>query len=232
VCRACCGPTAGHALCFACRTVGRRLGLPLAPVVPLRLCPIPGPLYTVLMGYKESPVAEARARFAAMPVRMLADFLATHARCVAACAGTALDVALAVPSTSRPHGAPLSRLQGMEGAIAPSGALWCPHMLRRAGAPVGHMRPDAAAFGVDPTAGPILEGAGVMLLDDTYVSGARAQSAAAALRLAGAASVVVVVLGRVVRPDRSHAHRAFLHAHPHDGRGGCCRCAQAGTPTE
>ena len=84
------------------RVVGRRLGLPLAPVVPLRLCPIPGPLYTVLMGYKESPVAEARARYAAMPARLLREFLAAHAGCVAAVAGGPLGVALCVPSTARP----------------------------------------------------------------------------------------------------------------------------------
>jgi hypothetical protein len=184
------------------------------------------------MGYKESPVAEARARFASMVVRVLGDFLERHARCLAAGVGGRLDCALAVPSTARPHGAPLSMLQGLEVALEPSGALWCPQLLGRAGAPVGHMRPDAAAFAVDPATGTLLEGAGVMLLDDTYVSGARAQSAATALRLAGAAAVVVVVLGRVVRPDRSPGHRAFLQEHRHDGRGECCRCAQAGTPTE
>jgi hypothetical protein len=213
--------------------VGRRLGVPLSSVLPLRLCPIPGPLYTVLMGYKESPVAEARARFASMPVRMLGDFLATHAGCVAATAGGGISVALAVPSTARPHGAPLSMLDGMAAAVEPSGARWSSHVLRRTGAPVGHMRPDAAAFAVDPSARPFLvEGGRVMLIDDTYVSGARSQSAAATLRRAGAASVVIVVLGRVLRPDRSRGHGDFLQAHGRDGCGGCCRCDQAGTPNE
>ena len=87
--------------------------LPLTPVLPLRLCPIPGPLYTVLMGYKESPVAEARARYAAMPARLLREFLAAHAGCVAAVAGGPLGVALCVPSTARPDGAPLTTLVGM-----------------------------------------------------------------------------------------------------------------------
>ncbi len=89
-----------------------------------------------------------------------------------------------VPSTFRPHGAPLSLLDGMAAAAAASGARWCPDGPRRADAPVGHMRPDAGAFAVVPAARPLLEGARVLLLDDTYVSGARAQSAAAALRLA------------------------------------------------
>jgi hypothetical protein len=44
-------------------------------------------------------------------------------------------------------------------------------------------------------------GASILLLDDTWVSGASAQSAAAALKLAGARHVAVVVLGRHVNPD-------------------------------
>jgi hypothetical protein len=43
-------------------------------------------------------------------------------------------------------------------------------------------------------------GASVLLLDDTWVSGASAQSAAVALRMAGARHVAVVVLGRHVNP--------------------------------
>ena len=43
-------------------------------------------------------------------------------------------------------------------------------------------------------------GASVLLLDDTWVSGASAQSAAAALKLAGARHVAVVVVGRHVNP--------------------------------
>jgi hypothetical protein len=43
-------------------------------------------------------------------------------------------------------------------------------------------------------------GASVLLVDDSWVSGASAQSAAAALRLAGARHVAVVVLGRHLNP--------------------------------
>lgn len=51
--------------------------------------------------------------------------------------------------------------------------------------------PDPWRFTAAPAAG-----ASVLLLDDTWTSGASATSAAAALRLAGARSVAVVVLGR------------------------------------
>ena len=53
----------------------------------------------------------------------------------------------------------------------------------------------------------------VLLLDDTYVSGARAQSAAAALSLAAARSTLIVPLGRVLRPDRVALHADFLRRH-------------------
>jgi hypothetical protein len=44
------------------------------------------------------------------------------------------------------------------------------------------------------------DGAAVLLLDDSWVSGASAQSAAVALKRAGAARVAVVVLGRHLNP--------------------------------
>ena len=59
----------------------------------------------------------------------------------------------------------------------------------------------------DPT---LVIDARVVLLDDTYVSGSRAQSAAATLRRAGARSAVIVPVGRVLRPDRLPAHAAYL----------------------
>ena len=52
-----------------------------------------------------------------------------------------------------------------------------------------------------------------LLLDDTYVSGARSQSAAAALELAGARSTLIVPIGRVLRPDSVALHADFLRRH-------------------
>jgi hypothetical protein len=232
VCQVCCGPNGGSGVCFACRWVSERLGLPLAPVFAVRVCPLPGPLYTVLMGYKEAPVAEIRARFRPM-VRALVDaFVSDHGPCLGG------DVALAVPSTARPGGSPLAGIEGLGESVSRHlGAHWCDHLLERAMAPLGHMEPDRRGFVVPAPARPRLRGARVVLLDDTYVSGARAQSAAAALRLAGAASVAVVVLGRVVRPNRLAAHAVFLRDVAASGarrRGAvqCRACAQTVACTE
>ncbi len=237
VCLVCCGPaTRGSALCFACRKVAQRLGAPLAPVVPVRLCPLPGPLYAVLMGYKEARVGEARRRFTPMVRALLDAFLAAHAPCLAVAAGGPFDLVLPVPSTARPSGAPLAGVNGLDEDVGQriEGARWSPRTLLRDLAPVGHMRPDARAFSVAPPEHSRLEGGRCLLLDDTYVSGARSQSAAAALRRAGAQAVVIVALGRVLRPDRVPAHAAFLRRAAHEQRAGrpCARCVQTGAPTE
>ena len=113
MCLVCCGPAAGgQGVCFACRVVGHRLGVPLVPVFPVRLCPLPSPLYAVLLGYKESPVAEARRRFAPMVGSLFGAFLGAHAGCLAAAAGGALEMALPVPSTARPRRSTARRRRG------------------------------------------------------------------------------------------------------------------------
>jgi hypothetical protein len=61
---------------------------------------------------------------------------------------------------------------------------------------------------------PRLAGTDVLLLDDTWVSGASAQSAAACLKLAGATRVVTVVLARLLRAEDPRA--AALAALPFD----------------
>jgi hypothetical protein len=230
-------------VCFACRSVAGRLGVALAPVFPIRLCPVPSPLYAVLMGYKEAPVREARRHFAPM-VRVLAEqFLAAHGRCLAVAGGGPLEVVLPVPSTARPSGAPLAGVTGLAAAacahVATGG--WLPEALVRSAAPVAHMQPDVTAFRVPASMQHRIDGRRVLLLDDTYVSGARSQSAAAALRTSGARAVVIVALGRVLRPDRSALHAGFLvqHRRSHGGPVGvhppldrCSRCVQTPALTE
>jgi hypothetical protein len=209
--------------------VAARLNLPLAPVLAARLCPLPGPLYTVLMGYKESPVDEARRRFTGSVLRFAAAFLAGHGDCVRRAIGGGPDLVLPVPSSTRPGRSSLERVGGLAELVGSEvGGRWVPTVLQRAGGAVGHMRPNARAFAVDPEARAAVVNARILLLDDTYVSGSRAQSAAAALRLAGAGPVVIAPLGRVLRPDRVAAHAAFLAGRPGEaGHRSRCVSAQA-----
>jgi glutamine phosphoribosylpyrophosphate amidotransferase len=68
---------------------------------------------------------------------------------------------------------------------------------------------DPQRFRVD--AGQI-RGKRVLLLDDAWVSGVHIQSAAGALKLAGAAAVVAVPIGRVISPGYTEA-KAYLEDH-------------------
>jgi hypothetical protein len=149
--------------------------------------------------------------------RLFADFLVTHRTCLAEAAGNGIDLVLPVPSSARPGRTPLEAVDGL-GALCvssvPPGASWAPRVLQRAEGAIGHMRPNARAFAVPDQWRATVRGARVLLLDDTYVSGARAQSAAAALRRCGARSVLVAPLGRVIRPDRFAAHAAFMNGQP------------------
>jgi hypothetical protein len=84
---------------------------------------------------------------------------------------------------------------------------------------------NARRFVADGTA----DGANVLMLDDTWVSGGSVQSAAAALKLAGAAHVAAVVLGRHLNPADPIAAPlvAALEAGPYDP----ARCAVHPAPS-
>ena len=137
--------------------------------------------------WSRSPAASAQASVLAL----LLAFLADHGACVWRHAGMPPPGRLAVVPTGsgRPDPHPLLRL------IAPC--------LRLPAGPLA-IRPGRQGRGLDLDrfrADRIPAGARVVLLDDTWVSGASAQSAAAALKQAGARHVAVVVLGRHVNPD-------------------------------
>jgi hypothetical protein len=199
--------------------VARRLGLPLAPVLPARLCPLPSPLYTVLLGYKESPVAEARLRYRTIVRDIVCSSLCAQGAELRTLLRGPADLVSVVPSTHRPGPPPLARIEGLDRDVETAvPALWVARLLCRADGPggpppVAHMRPDPAAFIPAAAQRPGVRGARVLLLDDTYVSGARSQSAAAALLRAGARSVAIAPVGRVLRPDRSESHADFLRRH-------------------
>jgi predicted amidophosphoribosyltransferase len=175
---------------------------------------------------------------------LFARFLRTHAACVTAAAEGPIDAVLPVPSSFRPSGSPLCTVDGLAtAACAPfTGAHWVPDLLTRGAARAGHMRPARGAFAVSPSGRAAVRDRRVLLLDDTYVSGARAQSAAAVLRRAGARATVIVVAGRVLRPDRIPSHATFIRRHASGmvAETGvdppvpppCWRCAQTGVGTE
>jgi hypothetical protein len=196
-CRTCRGPVqAGFARCYQCDLAHARCGGLLADVVaPVAYAVKGGRLAGDLWRYKSSSAgaAEAGARLAAM----LARFLREHSDQVWRAAGMAADPELAamVPSgQGRPGPHPLLGIVGscVDVPVVPLAA-----------APGAAARARGLAVGVAAgwlTVGGAVAGASVLLVDDTWVSGASAQSAAAALKAAGARRVALVVIGRHVDP--------------------------------
>jgi hypothetical protein len=197
VCEVCRGPVQpGFARCYQCGRhdlLGR--GLLADAVVPISYA-IRGTAFAGdLWRYKwwRAPALSAQASILAL----LLAFLADHGACVWRCAGMPPPGRLAVVPTGsgRPGPHPLLRL------VSP--------YLRLPACPLA-IRPGRQGRDLDLDrfrAGPVPPGADVLLLDDTWVSGASTQSAAAALKQAGARHVAVVVLGRHVNPADPAAGR-------------------------
>jgi predicted amidophosphoribosyltransferase len=188
VCACCHGPARrGYARCFHCGVHAESAPGLLADIVaPVACAPKGSRLATDLWVYKS---ARAGAREAgATLLAMLLVFLHDEAQRVWQRAGVPPPTcACVVPSRrGRPGPHPLQAL--VRGCLA---LPWVT-LLARPGA-------DAWARMLDPgwfRAPYPLTGAAVLLLDDTWTSGGTAQSAAVALRCAGARSVTVVVAGR------------------------------------
>jgi hypothetical protein len=187
VCTLCRGPgRPSLARCYRCDRYAEYLpGLLPDVVVPVAYASKGGPHATNLWRYKSGrPGADAaQAELRAL----LLVFLRDHGTCVWRRAGTpgASHVAVVPSRRGRPGPHPLQQL------AAPYLTLtWVRLTLARADDPTVH-DPDPSRFLAER-----LTGASVLLLDDTWTTGASAVSAAAALRLAGARSVALVVLGR------------------------------------
>jgi hypothetical protein len=196
-CTVCRGPArSGYARCYQCDTheiLGH--GLLADAVVPISYAVKGTPFAEELWRYKSSGSLCMSARGSLLA--LLLAFLDDHASCVwrrAAMPGP--DRLAVVPSgVGRPGSHPLLALASPHVSLP----LW----------PLA-IRPGRQGRDLDPhrfQAGPGPRGRGVLLLDDTWVSGASAQSAAAALKLAGAGRVALVVLGRHVNPADPRAAR-------------------------
>lgn len=80
------------------------------------------------------------------------------------------------------------------------------HLLGPGAEKIDHNHAADGAYGVTE----YVDGLGILLLDDTFTSGARAQSAASALQLAGAQVVAMVPIGRLIKREFSDESAALL----------------------
>jgi predicted phosphoribosyltransferase len=220
VCQTCFTFTEGYDRCYACGST-----TPWADAVaPISYSVAGGQLHHTLAGYKRlsGPVAQ---QLGAQLAAVLWRYLDLHERCVAAAAGAnAFELVAAVPSGcgERDEEHPLRRIVGE--VVGPTRGRH-ERLLRRSGIPIS-----GREFSPDKyLATRRLHGESVLLLDDTWTTGANAQSAAASLKGAGSGAVGVVVIGRHLKRDwRENERRLRALARPFDWD----RCALDSSPWE
>ncbi len=216
VCRECLNLTDGYDRCYACT----RLEPWLDAMSAISYSIAHEQLHHALAGYKRSP-AEVADRFAIELAAVLWRHLAGHEACLARAAHTdAFELVTAVPSSTRERDPshPLRRIVGELTGVTRGRYV---RLLRRSRTAVQPRAFSAAKYETTRELG----GRSILLIDDTWTTGANAQSAAAALKKAGAGPVAVVVIGRHVnrgwRQNDRHLRRL---PHPFDWAQ-CCLCA-------
>jgi hypothetical protein len=187
VCETCFNLTDGYDRCYACAHGGRWLDA----VVPISYSVGGEQLHHALMAYKRTlePVA---THFTVQLAAVLWRFLSAHEQCVSRALGVpAFSVVTTVPSND-PERDDEHPLHGLVGQLVQPTRERFRRLLVRSASPVQPHRFDVNRY--QPT-GP-LTGEPVLLIDDTWTTGANAQSAAAALKRAGAGPVAAIVIGR------------------------------------
>lgn len=186
-CAVCTTPCVGYELCAPCRGQLQVPGQRADQVAALTYAINTGQAAYVMHGYKASPPVQEHAVVVAL-VGLVG--LSLHAEC----AGRRLGVAIthwstipSLPTKNREH-----PLRGLIAAAAPG-----QEVAMTAAMTVTSTRSvDPNHFRIDE----LPQGAHLLLVDDTWVGGGHAQSAALAARAAGAARVSVLVLARWIDP--------------------------------
>jgi predicted amidophosphoribosyltransferase len=213
VCSLCRGPTrASSRYCWCCSKVCSLLGAnprSMPRVIPVHVF-VPGDNWNVsLRRYKDAPVVAARRYFTKLLASELETFLAAHGDCLDE--GTGGFEAWCVVPTSRP-GSRATSPHPLESVLAGVGALSRFDLVRLLPIkPTHHLQPTTGAF--VPADLKAVSHRRVLLVDDSWVTGARALSAVVALRSAGAKVAGVLVLGRSVDPTASSFSRSWWAAY-------------------
>lgn len=192
VCRTCFNFTDGYDRCYACTSSGRFLDA----MLPISYSVAHEQLHHVLATYKRSHGLTAH-RFEIELAAVIWRFLARHEPCLARAAKVArFDAVTTVPS-SRHFRDDIHPLHHIVAELVEPVRARYQRSLMRSGAPTAShsFSPDKYVPVTDLTS------RSVLLIDDTWTTGANANSAAAALKSAGAATVAVLVVGRHVSRD-------------------------------
>ena len=195
MCTTCRRTTNGFERCLQCNRQLQAFGQELADdLVPISLAFKGTQLAHVLWNYKNSDRDDVRRRFTDELLTVLANFLRQHADCLGD-----LDVVTVVPS-SQGRTSPLVDVLGRRLGLTRGRFA---EMLTTSGDNTRKMRPECYEVTVD------VRGKSVLLVDDTWTSGSSLQSAAVALKRAGATRVAGLVIGRHLDEPRPAASTRF-----------------------
>jgi hypothetical protein len=185
-CRMCTTPVDGYELCWRCRDHQRTSGL-ADLVAPLAYAIDGTKSAAVVRNYKDHPLRCERERCGSIVGEVLRLGMTLHKRCVNAVVGQSVF------------------------AIAESLGLVGDVVLR----PALDARCDRVVDAEKFVAGGAVTGRHILVLDDVWTTGSNAQSAALALRRAGAAAVSIVVIARWLNPRHPLSPR-FIREHLRD----------------
>ncbi|HUO73675.1 MAG TPA: hypothetical protein VMU39_23090 [Solirubrobacteraceae bacterium] len=218
VCRTCFNFTDDYSECYACAHNETSADA----VAPISYSVARGRLHHTLATYKRDGGETAR-RLTAELAALLWRYLDVHERCVARAVGVpGFDLVTAVPSGDRGRDQ-RHPLRVIVGALVVPTRTRYERLLGRSETDVPPRTFDPRKF----RARRQLHGEAVLLVDDTWTTGASAQSAAAALKQAGAGRVAAVVIGRHLNREWHHNERRLRGiAQPFDWAR-CARCAES-----
>jgi predicted amidophosphoribosyltransferase len=181
--------------CFSCGRTAAQVPHPCGLVIPISYYTTPSVLRDRMHDYKEHPDPAARDEQARNVAAILARYLVEHRDAFVARFGDWEDV-VAVPSTHHDNAAALQA--AVEANFPDALRPFARHLTRGPGAMTFNQ---ASPTGFIPAAGAAVSGRRMLLIDDTYTTGARLQSAHHALVAAGATVVAAVVVTRKINPD-------------------------------
>jgi predicted amidophosphoribosyltransferase len=218
VCQRCFNLTDGYDCCYACTQHPSVLDV----VVPISYSVAHEQLHHALFGYKR-PIGEVARRLAVQLAAVLWQFLDIHEPCVAGAAGIdAFPLVTSVPSGDgeRDERHPLRWI--VSELVGPTRERY-ERLLHRSSQEV-----PAHVFSREKfVAHRALTGEAVLLIDDTWTTGANLQSAARALKDAGAGPLAGVVIGRHLNRDwHENDRRLGALRRPFDWRQ-CVLCRSA-----
>lgn len=191
VCTICLTFTDGYQTCYRCGHAQRHADV----VAPISYSVHLGQLHAALAGYKRGHAAGARFKLELAAV--LWRFLVAHEQCIARERNAeSFEVVTTVPSSSLDRDAE-HPLRDIVGRLVEPTARRYRRLLRPTTAETDRRAVDLRRYEVADTN----VGESVLLIDDTWTTGASAQSAAGVLKEAGAEFVAVVVIGRHVHDD-------------------------------